>query len=94
VNAADLTAADAALTERVANVQRELANLEAITRRLDERAYTTATELAVLRQQFDDHLKRYELRDGQRWAVTGLFIASLLGLAANLILFALRVPAK
>lgn len=47
-------------------------------------------EFVALRTQFHEHVKRYELWDNRRWAVTGLFIASALTLVANLLVIALR----
>jgi hypothetical protein len=90
MTAAELTTEFSTLAERVANIQGDVTTALDDGRRRDERVQALAVELAGLRVRLDEHVKRTETWDNRRWAVIGLFVASLLSLVANLIVIAVR----
>jgi predicted RNase H-like nuclease (RuvC/YqgF family) len=92
----ELTAELASLAEGVANLRHENAELKAKLARLGDDAVGTTRsqdreiadlrqELALLRQQLADHLKRTEESDRRLWTMIGLVVGAVLALAANLI---------
>jgi predicted nucleic acid-binding Zn-ribbon protein len=68
---ADLNTADQRQQEEVTRLRSELAE--------------SRQEVAVLKQQLQDHIKQTDLADGRRWALIVLLLGAVLSLASGLI---------
>ena len=90
MKAADLTVELAVLRESLANIRQEMGEIKGKLLASETSVNGLQQEAAVLRQRLDNHLKRVETWDNRWWGVLGLFVASALTLAANLIVILVR----
>jgi ParB-like chromosome segregation protein Spo0J len=79
----DLSGELLVVAERVRQLTENANDLEQAERRMTDRLSGIETELALLRQKLEDHLKRFEETDRKRWAVIGIAIGALLSLIVN-----------
>jgi predicted nuclease with TOPRIM domain len=72
------------LSERADNLKREAEKLEQNDAHLLERVVSLEKELALLRQRFEDHLKRVEVLDSRNWNIKTLVFGAVLSLVSGL----------
>lgn len=86
----ELTIEHKMMAERETILRRDLNRLMDQHEKLRESVTMLATEIALLRQRFDDHLKRVEEWDRRRWQISVLFVGSILTVVVNVFLTIVR----
>lgn len=81
----EVTNALSTLTERVDNIRNEARDLRTSRDKFTDQANDLRRDIDLLRQRFDDHLKRTEEWDRRRWGLAGLVGGAILSFAANLV---------
>ncbi len=76
--------------EQAVHTRRELDRADARIESFQAELAAASQENAVLRQRFDDHLKRVETWSARLWALVSILIGAVLSLASGLIVTLVR----
>lgn len=94
MKATELTGEFRALSERGENLRRDQQAGAADIKKLEASIKAVETDVVLLRQRLDDHLKRYEQWEARRWALVMALIGAVLSLASGLIVTLARTTPK
>ena len=85
MNAPELTAELAALTERLSGLRRQVKDMRAAQLRTEAALADVLRENALLRQRLDDHIKRLDTWATRAWGLVPVLVGAVLSLAAGLV---------